>query len=69
MAEGAGYQMNATDYNRNPCAGIPSTIMGAYQGRTILITGGRGYIGSALSQALAELNCKLILLDQSPGES
>jgi nucleoside-diphosphate-sugar epimerase len=61
--------MNTTDDNRNPCAEIPSTILDAYQGRTILITGGRGYIGSALSQALAELNCKLILLDQSPGDA
>ena len=40
--------------------------MEPYEGRTILITGGRGYIGSALTRSLAEVNCKLILLDQSP---
>jgi len=47
-------------------ASIKNSILGAYQGRTILITGGRGYIGSALTQSLSEINCKLILLDQSP---
>ena len=47
-------------------AAIRSTILDAYQGRTILITGGRGYIGSALTQSLTEANCKLILLDHSP---
>ena len=40
-----------------------------YQGRTILITGGRGYIGSALAQAFADIKCKLILLDQMPVET
>jgi nucleoside-diphosphate-sugar epimerase len=48
-------------------ASIPTKILEAYQGRTILITGGRGYIGSALTQSLAEIVCKLILFDQSPG--
>lgn len=47
-------------------ASIPIEILEAYQGRTILITGGRGYIGSALTQSLAEIDCKLILFDQSP---
>jgi len=45
---------------------VSSTIADAYHGRTILITGGRGYIGSALTQALANVQCKLILLDRSP---
>jgi UDP-glucose 4-epimerase len=53
---------------KNP-ASIRNIILDAYQGRTILITGGRGYIGSAMAQALAELNCKLILLDKSPGDA
>jgi nucleoside-diphosphate-sugar epimerase len=48
-------------------ASMPAKILEAYQGRTILITGGRGYIGSALTRSLAEINCKLILFDQSPG--
>jgi len=43
--------------------------MNVYQGRTILITGGRGYVGSALAQALAGVDCRLILLDQSPEEA
>jgi nucleoside-diphosphate-sugar epimerase len=37
-----------------------------YEGRTVLVTGGRGYLGAGLSQALSELECKLILLDRSP---
>ena len=37
-------------------APIPLKILAAYQGRTILITGGRGYIGSALTQSLAEID-------------
>jgi nucleoside-diphosphate-sugar epimerase len=48
---------------------IPINILDAYQGRTILITGGRGYIGSALTQSLAAINCKLILCDQSPDDA
>lgn len=49
-------------------ASFTNPTLNAYRGRTILITGGRGYIGSALSQSLAEINCRLILLDQSPAE-
>ena len=41
-------------------------ITEAYRGKTILISGGQGYIGSALAQSLADVDCKLILLDQSP---
>ncbi len=60
--------MMNTSYDKTTPATIPSTILDAYHGRTILITGGRGYIGSALTQSLADVNCKLILLDQSPGD-
>ena len=52
--------------NKNSHTEISSTILEAYHGRTILITGGRGYIGSALSQFLSNINCKLNLLDQLP---
>jgi len=51
-----------------PHVKIPIEILDAYQGRTILITGGRGYIGSALAQSLAAINCKLILCDHSPDD-
>jgi nucleoside-diphosphate-sugar epimerase len=50
-------------------AKIPIEILDAYQGRTILITGGRGYIGSALAQSFAAINCKLILCDHSPDDA
>ena len=45
---------------------VSSTIADTYNGRTVLITGGRGYVGSALAQSLANVHCKLILLDRSP---
>jgi len=41
------------------------TITDAFNGKTILVTGGRGFIGSALAQFLAAVNGKLILLDRS----
>ena len=44
---------------------IPGTILKAYHGKTVLITGGRGYIGSALARSFADVDCRLILLDQS----
>ncbi|MBI4887723.1 MAG: NAD-dependent epimerase/dehydratase family protein [Acidobacteria bacterium] len=43
--------------------------MNAYAGRTILVTGGRGYVGAALTQALAGVPCVLILLDRSPRDA
>ena len=54
------------DKYRNTHTAISSTILDAYHGQTVLITGGRGYIDSALSQFLSNINCKLILLDQLP---
>jgi len=47
---------------------ISSPILDDYHGRTILITGGRGYIGSALAQSFNDVNCEVILLDQSPSD-
>ena len=57
--------MTVTSTEKKLPASIPSTILDAYQGRTILITGGRGYIGSALAQSLVEVNCRVKLLDNS----
>jgi len=37
----------------------------AYSGKCVLISGGRGYLGSALAQSLADVDCKVLLLDQS----
>jgi UDP-glucose 4-epimerase len=48
---------------------VPTKLADAYRGKTILITGGRGYIGSALTQFFVEIDCKLILMDQSPVDS
>lgn len=39
-------------------------IADMYLGKTILISGALGYIGSALTQSLADIDCKIILLDQ-----
>jgi len=69
LAEGTDNQMTITLTDKKNPALIRNIILDAYQGRTILITGGRGYIGSALAQSLAGVNCKLILLDQSPGNA
>ena len=40
-----------------------------YGGSTVLITGGRGYIGAAIAQRLASVDCELVLLDRSPGNA
>jgi len=56
-----------TSGDNMPPATISDKSLSAYHERTVLITGGRGYIGSALAQSLAGVNCKLILLDESPG--
>ena len=58
--------MSVGFHEKDTSTAIHSSILRAYHGQTILITGGRGYIGSALAQSLAGINCKLILLDQSP---
>ena len=40
-------------------------VLSAYEGKRILVTGGRGYIGAKLSLALAGVNCELTLVDRS----
>lgn len=40
-----------------------------YRGRTVLLTGARGYLGCALAQALSRLPCRLLLLDRTSTES
>ena len=61
--------MTVTSTDKKFPVSIPSAMLDAYQGRTILITGGRGYIGSALAQSLAEVNCRVKLLDHSAGNT
>lgn len=39
--------------------------MEGYIGKKIIITGGRGYIGSKLSNYFSSLNCELIIIDNS----
>lgn len=41
-------------------------LVSRYRGKTILISGGMGYIGLALTQALSQVDCRLLLLDCSP---
>lgn len=43
-----------------------NSVLKEYSNQTILITGGRGYLGAALTQTLSSIDCHLILLDQSP---
>ncbi len=43
----------------------PGVLTDRYQGKTVLISGGMGYIGSALTQALSQVVCRLLLLDCS----
>lgn len=44
---------------------VTDKITNIYQGKTILITGACGFIGSSLTKSLMDLDCKLILLDHS----
>lgn len=44
---------------------IPAEAVAAYQGKKILISGGQGYLGSGLTQALCGLDCQVVVLNQS----
>ena len=44
---------------------IGNEIRKKYQGKTILISGGRGYIGASLTQSLADIECDVRVLDNS----
>lgn len=44
---------------------VTDRITDIYQGKTILITGACGFIGSSLTKSLVNVDCKLILLDHS----
>ena len=44
---------------------VTESIIDIYQGKTILITGEGGFIGSSLTKSLVNVDCKLILLDHS----
>ena len=39
-----------------------------YNNKTILITGGSGYLGSSLSQKLSKIDCKLKVLGSSSNQ-
>ncbi len=45
---------------------LPTRIVDAYSRKTILISGAFGYIGSALTQSLSQIDCHLLLLDKLP---
>ena len=61
--------MSVTSIDKKFSTSLPSNVLDAYQGRTILITGGRGYIGSVLAQSLAGVDCRVKLLDRSAGNT
>lgn len=47
---------------------LSSAISSSYEGRNILITGGRGFIGAALTEYLSGVNCSLLIVDRSAGK-
>lgn len=46
--------------------GGDADVVQGYRGKKILVTGGRGYVGAALTQCLSQVDCELILWDRSP---
>ena len=44
---------------------IPENLLAYFVGRTIMITGAGGFIGSNLGEVLSDVDCTLILLSRS----
>jgi len=44
---------------------MSSPVLDLYEGKTVLVTGGQGFVGSAVVQALSNARCNLVVLDQS----
>lgn len=61
--------MNASAASRTPEAASMSGMLNLYRGKRILITGGRGFIGAALSRELSAVPCELTILDRSGREA
>ncbi len=45
------------------------TLADAFSGRSIVVTGGRGYLGSSLATALCAYDCCVVLVDRSPANA
>lgn len=61
--------MNACAVSLAPESASISGMLDAYRGKRILITGGRGFIGAALSRDLSAVPCGLTILDRSGPEA
>lgn len=42
---------------------LNNDLLELYKNKVVLITGGRGYLGSALAEAFSKMDCKLVLFD------
>jgi UDP-glucose 4-epimerase len=51
--------MNSSD----TVSSVPDNIAVQYEGKTVLVTGAAGFIGSKMSQLLSTIKCRLLLLD------
>jgi UDP-glucose 4-epimerase len=62
-------QVMSTPHDDTASSAPLKVPLDAYSGRTVLVTGGRGYIGSALTQSLAAVDCRIVVLDQSQADA